>query len=78
MIQPTDKPIRLRCVTPGVPNNGNGIRYYVTREDNATMHIDNRASDRRFHSATILTKLRNGNLANSAGQEFEIVPEVKK
>jgi len=68
-----ERQIRLRCVTPGLPANGNGIRYFVTQENDAVMHIDNRASDRRFRSQAILSKLRNGHLANSAGQEFEIV-----
>jgi hypothetical protein len=72
-----EKQIRLRCVTPGLPNNGNGIRYYVTHENDVVMHIDNRASDRRFRSSAVLSKLSNGNLANSAGQEFEIVAEAK-
>lgn len=69
-----DRQIRIRCVVPGQPSTGNGIRYYVVQESDAAIHLDNRARDRRFASTVTLAKLPNGHFANSAGQEFEIVP----
>ena len=71
--QQAEREIRIRTVTPGTPNTGNGIRYYVVHENDAVIHIDNRAINRYYQCAVTLAKLPNGNLANSAGQEFEIV-----
>ena len=73
-----EKQIRIRCVVPGLPAIGNGIAYYVVSESATAIHIDNRATNRFYQCAVTLAKLPNGNLANSAGQEFEIVPQEAK
>jgi hypothetical protein len=72
------KIIRIRTVTPNapVPNTGQGLRYYVTAESDAAIHLDNCAPDSRFRARFTLSKMPNGRLENSAGQQFEIVPSA--
>jgi len=69
--QPTRK-IRIRTVNPGEQAKGNGVLYYVTQESAAAIHLDNYALSPELRARVTLAKLPNGNLANSAGQEFEI------
>jgi len=78
---PALREIRIRTLTPNAPepNTGNGLRFFVVQESASVIELDNRATDPRFRiSGLFLSKLPNGRLANSAGQEFEIVPEVRQ
>lgn len=50
------------------------LTFYVEHESDAAVHINNRVMG-DLHTETTLVKLPNGNLANSAGQEFEIREE---
>jgi len=69
--------IRIRTVTPGVPA-GETLRFYVVQESDAVIEIDNRAPDPRFRICLFLSKMPSGLLENSAGQQFEIVPQENK
>ena len=51
------------------------LTFYVEHESEHAILIDNRVKG-SLHTNAFLSKLPNGNLANSAGQEFETQPVV--
>jgi hypothetical protein len=67
MNDPT-KTIRIRAVDA----TGEGLRYFVTRESDAAIELDNRSPVAELRQRVTLVKMPNGRLANSAGQEFDI------
>jgi hypothetical protein len=68
--------IRLRTVTPGLPNwGGKGVRYFVVRETADSIEVDNRAGDPRRRIEMKLAKLPFGRYESSSGALFERAPE---